>query len=304
MDFGEVFRIMRRHWPISAPILLLTVLATVGMWVAWPTTYQSTAQITLLGPKSLSATQGNGNNPYLVVGDLLPMAGILSTNLSTPQAAQQLQAEGVPDTFTAVVPDFAAGPFLAITLEGDNPAEIVRSMPIAISFAEEQLRAMQENGAIQTPSAGIVGAAVIAQPSPPTRVLKKKIELVSGVFVLGLVAMFLFTFGAEARAVRRRKSTMFDTRRRKGATPGGTRQAPAGPGPAPAPAAPAPAPVSPAPAPVSPALAGVGPATAGVSPAPAPVSPAPAGVSQVSIGKPQPESQGLPQQNRQSVRVQ
>jgi uncharacterized protein involved in exopolysaccharide biosynthesis len=252
MDFGEMFRILRRHWRISVPVLLLTIVATVGMIFAWPTKYQSTAQITLVGPESLATAQGNGDNPYLVVGDLNPMASILSTNLSTQQAIQQLEAMGVTDTFTAVVPDFAAGPFIALTLEGKDPVEIRQSMPVAISFAERQLKTMQENGSIQTPSSGIVGAAVIAPPSLPTAVLKTKIEVVAAVALFGLVVLFLLTFGAEALGGQRRKNAT-PSRRRKSATPS---------------------------------------------------SDTPGGASQISIGQPQQESQGLPEEDRRPVRVQ
>jgi uncharacterized protein involved in exopolysaccharide biosynthesis len=218
MDFGEMFRILRRHWRISVPVLLLTIVATVGMIFAWPTKYQSNAEITLVGPQSLATAQGNGNNPYLVVGDLIPMASILTTNLSTQQAIQQLQAMGVTDTFTAVVPDFAAGPFITLTLEGKDPAEIRQSMPATIGFAEQQLKTMQENGSIQTPSSGIVGAAVIAPPSRPTPVLKTKIEVVAAVALFGMVVLFLFTFGAEALGGQRRKKAT-PTRRHRNDTP-------------------------------------------------------------------------------------
>ena len=251
MDFGEIFRILQRHWRISLPVLLLTVLATAGMYLAWPAKYQSTAQITLVGPQSLATAQGNGNNPYLVVGNLVPMANILATNLSTEQAVQQLNAMGVTGTFTAVVPPFAAGPFIALTLEGKDRAAISRDMPVVISFTKKQLRAMQDNGSVQTPSSGIVGAAVIAEPSTPTPVRKTKIELVAGVFVLGMLALFLLSFGAEARAGRRRRRS--NSRRRESDFSSGVNQA--------------------------------------------------AGVNQIGIGQPGQESQDLPQQDSQSVRV-
>ena len=58
MDFGEIFRILRRRWRVAVPALLLTVIATVGVYLAWPTTYQSSAEITLLGPHEPRYTTG------------------------------------------------------------------------------------------------------------------------------------------------------------------------------------------------------------------------------------------------------
>ena len=205
MDFAEIFRVLRRRWRVSLPALLITVLATVGMYRVWPTTYQSSAEITLLGPRSLAAQSGNGNNPFVVVGNLDPMASILASNLSTQQALGQLQALNVTGTFTAAVPAFAAGPFVTLTLAAKERAAIRQSMPVVIGFAEQQLRTLQENNSIRTPAYGLVGATVIAAPSVPSPVLKKKIEMVTAVAILGIVALLILSFGAEARAIRRGK---------------------------------------------------------------------------------------------------
>lgn len=208
MDFAEIFRVLRRRWRVSVPALLIAVLATAATYLAWPTTYQSSAEITLLGPSSLAAQPGNGRNPYLVVGDLDPMASILASNLSAQQALKQVQALNVTGTFTATVPPFAAGPFVTLTLTAKNPAAIRRSMPVVIRFAEQRLRSMQENGSIRTLNKGLIGAAVIAAPSAPAPVLKRKIELVAAVAILGIVAMLIFSFIAEARAIRRGKDLL------------------------------------------------------------------------------------------------
>jgi Chain length determinant protein len=210
MDFGEIFRVLRRRWRVAVPVFLLTVIAAAGVYVVWPTTYESDAEITLLGSQSLASQPGNGNNPYLVVGDLGPMAAILASNLSSQQAVAQLQARGVTGTLTAAVPPYAAGPFVSLALDGSNPALIRRSMPVVISFVMQQLKVMQENGSIRTPVKGLIAATVISRPSTPAPVLKRKIELVAGVAVLGLVAMFMLTFSAEARANRRSKSSSLD----------------------------------------------------------------------------------------------
>jgi len=205
VDFAEIFRVLRRRWRVSVPALLIAVLATVGMYRVWPTTYQSSAVITLLGPRSLAAQPGNGNNPFIVVGDLDPMATILASYLSTPQALGELQALNVNGTFTAAVPAFAAGPFVTLTLAGKNRAAISRSMPVVIRFAERRLRTLQENSSIKTPANGVVGSTVIAAPNAPTPVRKKKIELVAAVAILGLVAVLILSFSAEALAIRRGK---------------------------------------------------------------------------------------------------
>ena len=40
MDFGEMLRVLRRRWIIAVVGGLLTVVATLGAYKAWPNKYQ------------------------------------------------------------------------------------------------------------------------------------------------------------------------------------------------------------------------------------------------------------------------
>ena len=205
MQFGEIFRVLLRRWRVSVPALVLTIAVSVGIYVKLPPSYQSSAVLTLVASKNLATYPGNGNNPYLALGGLGPMTGILITELSSPQAIQQLAKLGVTDTFTAAQPVYDPGPFLSVSLTGKNPTEILHSMPIVIKFAQQQLYAMQQSPSAQVPvpANGQIKAVVIASPSSPTPILKKKRELVAGVAIVGLILLFLLSFGAEAIARRR-----------------------------------------------------------------------------------------------------
>lgn len=206
MDFGEIFRVIRRRWRVAVPVLVLTVIAVAALYVGWPTKYQSTAEISLVGSLDMASQPGNGNNPYVVVGALNPVASILASDLSSEQAAQQLQALGMTNGFTAAVPPFAAGPFVSLTVTAHSSTSARDSMPIIINYAEQNLLQLQQTGAAKTPTAGLIRAVVIAPASDPKPVLKTKIELLVGVAIAGLVLLFLLSFGAEARALRRAKS--------------------------------------------------------------------------------------------------
>jgi len=203
MDFGEMFRAIRQQWIVAAVAVLLTLVVTVGAYLAWPNKYQSVAQITLVGSTSLATQTGNGNNAYLTVGNLTPMAGILETNLSSDQAVKQLKALGVTEPYTVQVPPFATGPFLAITVTGTNKAEITRSVWTIINFSARRLIQLQTNTSIPIPKKSLIQAQVIAQPTAPARVLKTKIEVVAGVAVVGIVLSFLLIFGLENARMRR-----------------------------------------------------------------------------------------------------
>lgn len=216
MDFGEMLRVLRRRWLVATVGVLLTLVATLVAYKAWPNKYQSTAQITLVGSKSMANATGNGGNPYLSVADLDPVASILAGNVSSDQAVKQLRALGVTDAYTVVVPQFAAGPFLQITVTGKSAAEVTQQLPIVMRYTEQRMTQLQQETAIPTPPNAIITTQMIVPPSTPTKVKKTKYEVVAGVFVIFLVGTLITI-------------AIVDTRRRTG-----RRHADVAPAPAPA----------------------------------------------------------------------
>ncbi len=165
MDFGEMLRVLRRRWIVATVGVLLTLVATLGAYKAWPNEYQTTAQITLVGSKSMADAVGNGGNPYLSVADLDPVASILAGNVASDQAVQQLHALGVTDAYTVVVPQFAAGPFLQITVTGKSAAEVTQQLPIVMRFTDQRMTQLQQETAIPTPPNAIITTQTIVPPS-------------------------------------------------------------------------------------------------------------------------------------------
>ena len=204
MDFGEMLRVLRRRWIIAVVGGLLTVVATLGAYKAWPNKYQSTDTITLIGSKSMANAAGNGGNPYLAVADLDPVASILAGNVSSDQAVKQLRALGVTYPYTAVVPQFAAGPFIQITVTGKVPALVSQQLPIVTRYTEQRLTELQQETAIPTPPKAVLTTQEIVPPSTPTKVLKTKLEVVAGVFVLMFVGTLIVI--AVVDNVRRRRA--------------------------------------------------------------------------------------------------
>jgi len=202
MDFAEAFRVIWRRWRIAVPVLVLTVVAVAVVAAAWPTTYQSTAQLSLIANPYMADQPGNGNNPFVAVSGLDALAGILAEDLSSDQAAQQLEELGMTNGFTAAVPTFAAGPFVSLSVSGPSSSVVRDSMPIVIRFAQQRLRQLQESGNTGTPNA-LIQAIVISPASSPRPLRKPKIELMAGLAIAGLVLLLLLSFGAEGRALRR-----------------------------------------------------------------------------------------------------
>jgi hypothetical protein len=89
------------------------------------------------------------------------------------------------------VPQFAAGPFLQITVTGKVPALVTQQLPIVIRFTEQRLTQLQQETAIPTPPKATLTTQVIVPPSTPSKVLKTKLEVVAGVFVLFFVGTLI-----------------------------------------------------------------------------------------------------------------
>ena len=196
MNFGEIFRAMRRRWYIAIPALLLTIVATAGVYKVWPTKYKSEVQLSLLPSREVAQSQGDDGNPYLAfTPGLDSVVDILGRNLSSSQSAAQLQALGVTYPYTAGIAANAQGPFLAIDITGKSRAKISQFMPIIVAFTQQRLAQMQQASA--APKNTEIVAIQIAPPSTPAPVLKTKIELVAAVAIAGLVCTFLLCFIAD-----------------------------------------------------------------------------------------------------------
>ena len=54
-------------------------------------------------------------------------------------------------TYTAEVPEFAAGPFVQVTVIGKEPAEVSQQLPIVMRYVEQRMTELQQETAIPTP---------------------------------------------------------------------------------------------------------------------------------------------------------
>jgi uncharacterized protein involved in exopolysaccharide biosynthesis len=204
MDVGDFFRLMLRRWAVTVPGLILTALATAAAYMAVPTQYQSQVQMTLLNAPKVTSEQGNFGNPYLAFDTaLLADADLLARNLSSNSAAQQLQSLGMTEDYTAALADNALGPFLQLTVTGPGRPDVQRSMQTLIRFSQQRWLSLQQ--ASSAPQGSIIQMTLIAAPSVPTPVNKRKFEAVAGVAIAGIVLTILLAVLVDS-IIRRRRS--------------------------------------------------------------------------------------------------
>lgn len=207
MGIGEILHVLARHWRISLTAFLLVVAATVATYVMWPASYESDAEISLISPDAVATQQAAGNNPFLDVGGLSPMAGILASSLSSQQSTDQLQSLGVNGSFTATLPPLAAGPFVELSVTGNDAAVVRKSMPIVLNFSEKRLEEIQQEGLVNPLNDSLlIKSVVIAQPSAPHLMKKNKYQVAVGVAIFGTIAVVVLSLTVEARSRRRHTS--------------------------------------------------------------------------------------------------
>ena len=209
MNLSDAARVVRSRWYVMLPLLLLTLVATLGVDRAVPTKYQATSTFSLLA--SQQAVQGTtaapGNdNAFLSFDDSLnDMADFLTRRVDAPDSADRLQQLGVTEAYSAELAANAEGPFITLTVTGTDPAHVSKSINTLFAFSQQELADIQTQAAV-APSA-MIGSIQIVAPGPPTKQLKSKLQGVIGVAAIGLVFAFLATFAADslinARARRR-----------------------------------------------------------------------------------------------------
>lgn len=130
MDQTNSLRTGRTHWLLTGALLLLTLIGAVAMVIKLPRTYQSESSVVLLA--SRTASEPNGNNPYLSFSPSLTLtADIVSRELMAPTTAQNLAANGFPDSYAVTLATYAAnttGSVLLVAVTGTDKASVERTL--------------------------------------------------------------------------------------------------------------------------------------------------------------------------------
>jgi hypothetical protein len=207
MDLNEAVRVFRRQWYVTVPLLVLAMAATFGTYHAVSTKYQATTTFSLLASdqtvRGTTAVPGTNNAFMSFDSSLNDMADFLVRRVDAPDSAQQLQALGVTEAYSAALAANAEGPFITLTVTGSNAAHVSGSVSTLLKFSEQELAQIQTQASVD-PSA-MIGSVVIVPAGPPSPQLKSKIQAVIGVGVCGFVFALLATFAADSLAAPRRR---------------------------------------------------------------------------------------------------
>ncbi|WNI14420.1 chain length determinant protein [Actinacidiphila sp. ITFR-21] len=199
MDLAEICRVMGRRWYILVPGLLLTVVVTVGVYLAVPISYQSQSTVMLLN--SQAATKDFDGNPFLSTQtSLTGMADSLARNLNSDASLAALRRQGASGTLVAKIADNAQGPLMWLTVTGTRKTAVLKSDTLLTAYAKQRLADFQVQQGV-VPQA-MIRMTTIVPPQIPVAQTKTRLEYLVMAALAGLVISMVATFYVEARLRR------------------------------------------------------------------------------------------------------
>jgi hypothetical protein len=152
MDVLSVLRLLTRHWRVTGPAALLTVLLVGAALRSSSPTYEATGSIVLLPPPEAPDVQPSsqpvppptvGQNPFARYGDLSVVADILARVLDSDSRQAKFESQGVTG-YDVVVNRLQRGPVVDVTGLGPNPEAAIRSTEIVLKEVNAVLSDLQE----------------------------------------------------------------------------------------------------------------------------------------------------------------
>jgi hypothetical protein len=207
MDLMSLMRLMARHWRVTVPAAVFTLVAVVGAFVLKSPSYEAGASVVLFSPPLVSSgddaapiPQGTGENPFTRYGDLSVVADIVARKMNGEDIAAELKAEGVSG-YTVVANKLQRGPVIDVTGTGPNPAAAIGSAKAAVAKFESVLADLQvAEGA--DPNYLITSAPV--EP-PDTAVAQVGSTVSTGIALLALGGLGTLGLAVAAEAFNRRR---------------------------------------------------------------------------------------------------
>jgi hypothetical protein len=209
MDVLSVLRLLTRHWRVTVPAALLTVLLVGAAFRSSSPTYEATGSIVLLPPPEAPDVQPSseplppatvGQNPFARYGDLSVVADILARVLDSDSRQAEFESQGVTG-YDVVVNRFQRGPVVDVTGQGPNPEAAIRSTEIVLKEVNAVLSDLQESEGAD-PNYFIRGASV-ELPSTATPMYGSTVRTAIAALAVGALGTLGLAVLAEVIAGRR-----------------------------------------------------------------------------------------------------
>lgn len=208
MDVLSLVRLVGRHWRVTVPAALLTVVVAFAAVKLSPPTYQATGSIVLLSPPE--APQGDaampgppsavGQNPFARYGDLSVVADIVVRVIGGDAKRDQYASQGVIE-YEVVANRFQRGPVIDVTGKASTAEAAVGSAETVMEDVNATLQELQE--AEQADPDYLITGAPLAPPSTAAAMYGSTVRTGIAVLAVGGLGTLMLAVLAEALTRRR-----------------------------------------------------------------------------------------------------
>jgi hypothetical protein len=208
MDVLSLVRLVGRHWRVTVPAALLTVVVAFAAVKLSPPTYQATGSIVLLSPpeapRSDPAASGPpsavGQNPFARYGDLSVVADILVRVIGGEAKRAEYTSQGVTE-YEVVANRFQRGPVIDVTGKGSTAEAAIGSAETVMDDVNATLKELQE--AEQADPDYLITGAPLAPPSTAAAMYGSTVRTGIAVLAVGGLGTLMLAVLTEALARRR-----------------------------------------------------------------------------------------------------
>jgi capsular polysaccharide biosynthesis protein len=206
MFFAELPQVLLRRWYLVIVGLLLTGGLAAATFQAVRPTYESTSEVLLLPP---ATSVPKGGNPYLVLGGLEAIGGVLSTAMMDQATTSEVKTEVPGAEYTIGLDETSPAPMLVVTARATTPQESLRIVDLVLQRIPPTMEKIQRAADVSTGS--YITTTQITATERPTVIRKSQLRLVLVAAALGIAFTLLVVALIDAlimrrRAVRRAKS--------------------------------------------------------------------------------------------------
>jgi hypothetical protein len=184
--FFSDWRVLRRRWHVVLVGLLITVALCAAVTRVVHVNYQATGRTLLLPP---SATTPAGDNPFLALGGLDVVTGVLAKTQEDKDAGEKIIRAAGGGEFEVIPDPLAGGPVLLVTARASDPRTALKVLDLVFQRLPQSLSELQTTSGV--PVKALIRSKEITRDTQATKVFKPVVRALIAVAALGLAMTIL-----------------------------------------------------------------------------------------------------------------
>ena len=213
MDPLTVLTTLWRHKRVTVPIVLLTMLACLYVYIWAPRSYEASISFALTAPnvpsnleiqRTPDLANLNSNNPYLRSNDSSLLTQVVIAKLSDPVFVDQLKSSGLGTDFKiAPLTGLGTGLVTVTATSSSEDKAVSTAKSVGEQFTSTLYSVQKVDGADDR---YLYSPILVRGPGPATELFSSRLRSLIMIGIAGSVLLFGSVSVARARAVRPRRS--------------------------------------------------------------------------------------------------